>query len=264
MTTQLILEARAPFSPKTKPTKESVLAEAAMLGDAYSDVTAHPADLVADAEEMLQVRADAADLQRRGYDVNDFLFEKLAVLTGLLAPSAVQGKALAEASKLKTAQAEGARQRLLEIRAQLSAIGVAAGLPPGLFSLETRSTSRLNVVMMRMEEALLVVSEYQSRLPDPERVAALVTEARTLIDQHKQARRDSKMMRGDRSLTSDAQGRLERLLLDSMQHLSRQGLAAFPNDPKREAAYRLDHVYGRKSSRVKDPDAGGETGASEA
>ncbi len=112
MTTQLILEQRAPFSPKSRPTKESVLAEAAMMGDAYADVTAHPADLVADAEEMLQLRGDAADLERRKYDVNDFVFEKIAVLAGLLAPSAAQSKQLVEARKLKAADSSSEDPRV--------------------------------------------------------------------------------------------------------------------------------------------------------
>ena len=41
-----------------------------------------------------------------------------------------------------------------------------------------------------------------------------------------------------------------------MLYLSVQGLAAYEGDETREIRYRLDHVYGRKPSKVGDPRCG--------
>ena len=51
--------------PEAKPTQASLLAEAHALGDAAPEVKSHPADLVADGEEMLLVRSDAEDLAQQ-------------------------------------------------------------------------------------------------------------------------------------------------------------------------------------------------------
>lgn len=252
---------RAVKVPLDKPSKESLLAEAAALGDSFSEVTSHPADLIADAEEMLQARADAKALAKRGYRVSDAQFTRVELLVKLLKPLVAQQARQTEASKVKTAAAEAARSRLLAIRGTLSRIGVAAGLPVGLFSLDTSNTQRLNVVMMKMEEVLDNVRAYRKHLPDLKRVDELVTEARTLLDDQKLSRSQARLLRTDRQLEGRTAGRLERLLLDVMQHLSAQGLAAFPGDATREVRYRLDHVYGRRASKVGDPGAGGTDGA---
>ncbi|MBE2251178.1 MAG: hypothetical protein IAE78_16685 [Myxococcus sp.] len=247
--------------PLDAPTEQSLAAEAAALGDAYSEVTAHPADLLADAAEMLKAKSDAAALAERGYAISPGVFTRIELLAGALTPMSAQQVRQVEASKVKTAEAEAARERLLTIRGEIARIGHAAGLPTGVFSLETDRTQRLNVVMMKMEEVLLNVAAYWAHLPDKKRLEALVTEARALIDAQKAARQDARLLRTDRSLDSRKAGRYERLLLNAMQHVSAQGLAAFPNDPVREPVYRLDHVYGRKASKVADPGAGKDTGA---
>lgn len=243
--------------PLDKPSKESLLAEAAALGDSFSEVTSHPADLIADAEEMLQARADAKALAKRGYYVSDAQFARVELLVKLLKPLIAQQARQTEASKVKTAAAEAARSRLIAIRGALARIGAAAGLPAGLFSLDTTNTQRLNVVMMKMEEVLDNVRAYRKHLPDLKRVDELVTEARALLDEQKSSRSQARFLRTDRQLDGRTAGRLQRLLLDVMQHLSAQGLAAFPDDTSREARYRLDHVYGRRPSKVGDPGAGG-------
>ena len=165
------------------PTKASLLAEAAALGDAFSEVTSHSADLIADAEELLRARPDAHDLKARGYKVSDGQFERVKLLSELLVPLHAAQSRQVEASKAKTAAAESARARLIAIRGELGLIGRAAGLPAGLLSLETNNTQRLNVVMMKMEEVLENVRVYRPHLPDHARVDALVTEARQLIDE---------------------------------------------------------------------------------
>ncbi|MCU0699464.1 MAG: hypothetical protein MUC96_23405 [Myxococcaceae bacterium] len=244
-----------PPLPLQAPSKQQLEAEAALLGDAFPAVSSHPADLVADADELLLARADAPELARRGYHVADGQFERVALLRSMLAPLAAEQTRVAEVSKVKTEAAEAARARLLAIRSSLAAIGKAAGLPAGVFSLDTSHTTRLNVVMMKMEEVLHNVQAYRSHLPDQQRVDGLVTEARGLIDAQRANRQEARLLRTDGSLESRKQARLERLLLNAMQYLSAQGLAAFPEDPVREPRYRLDHVYGNRTSKVADPGA---------
>lgn len=244
---------KAKLIPLGAPTKASLEAEAAALGDSFSEVASHPADLIADAEEMLLARADATELEARGYRVNDAVFERLKQLVAMLVPLHAAQKRQVEASKLQTATAEAARARLIEIRGELGLIGRAAALPASLFSVESNSTQRLPVLMMRMNEVLENASLYRDRLPDRARVDALVVEARRLIDEQTEARRSANFLRTDRGIDSRTASRVERLLMDTMQYLSAQGQAAYPRDRKREALYRLDHVYGRRPSKVGDP-----------
>lgn len=244
-----------PPLPLEPPTASTLEAEAAMLGDAFTPVTSHPADLVADADEMLLARGDAAELARRGYKVSDGQFERVAILRSMLAPLAAQQTRVVEVSKVKTEAAETARLRLLEIRGEFARIGKAAGLPSGLFSLETNNTQRLNVVMMKMDEVLHNVQAFRTFLPDQARVDQLVIEARGLLDAQRINRQEARLLRNDGTLDNRKQARLERLLLTAMQYLSAQGLAAWPNDPVREPRYRLDHTYGNKTSKVADPGA---------
>lgn len=246
---------KAKWIPTETPTKAALEAEAAALGDSFSEVTSHEADLVADAEELLRARADANELQTRGYRVSDGQFERVKLLVELLVPLHAAQNRQIEAGKAKTAAAEAARARLIAIRSELGLIGRAAGLPASVFSLETSSTQRLNVVMMKMDEVLENVRAYREHLPDKQRLDALVTEARNLIDEQKGLRRDARLIRTDTHLDGRKTARFERMLLDVMQHLSAQGLAAYSADKAREPLYRLDHVYGRRPSKVGDPGA---------
>lgn len=252
---------KAKWIPTETPTKAALEAEAAALGDSFSEVTSHEADLVADAEELLRARADANELQTRGYRVSDGQFERVKLLVELLVPLHAAQNRQIEAGKAKTAAAEAARARLIAIRSELGLIGRAAGLPSGVFSLEPNNTQRLNVLMMRMEEVLENVRAYREQLPDKTRVDALTTEARRLIDEQKDSRRDARLLRTDSRIDGRTTARLERMLLDTMQHLSAQGQAAYPGDLTRAPLYRLDHVYGRKVSKVADPGASDTTPA---
>ncbi|MBI5498577.1 MAG: hypothetical protein HY904_26485 [Deltaproteobacteria bacterium] len=249
-----------PAIPLESPTQDSLLAEAAALGDHFSEVTSHPADVIADAEEMLGARQDLADLIAREYPVSEGMLKRIELLKDLLSPHAAELVRSAAASTLKTQDADAACDRLVAIRGELGKIGDAAGIPADLFSLQSRKTQRLNVVMMRMDVVLENVAAVRAHLPDKARVDRLVVEARDLIDQQKAARRAARLMRADRGQGSLQQERLERLLMDVMMHVSKQGLAAYPNDPTREARYRLDNVYGAKKSAVGDPGAGGTGG----
>ncbi len=245
-----------PDIPLAMPTAESLLAEAASMG-AFSEVTVHVADLVADAEEMLGGEEDLPDLTARGYRVSAGVFERIRLLMGFLAPHRAELGRVDEAAAIKTQQAEAARVRLLEIRGRIAALGKAASLPASLFSLDSHRTNRLNVVMMKMEEVLENVGVVRDHLPDRQRVDALVVEARQLIDAQKTARREARLMRANRTMGTLERERLERLLFDALIYVSAQGLAAYGDDPTRRARYSLDHCYGDRPSRAGDPGASG-------
>jgi hypothetical protein len=108
------------------------------------------------------------------------------------------------------------------------------------------------------------VTSVREDLPDEARVEKLVIEARGLIDEQKETRQSARRMRTERGIDARKQARVERLLLNAMQVVSAQGLAAYPDDAEREVRYRLDHVYGRKPSAAADPGAGGRTGVPDA
>ncbi len=234
--------------PEAKPTQASLLAEAHALGDSSPEVKPHPADLIADAEEMLLVRGDAEDLAKRGYPVTEGMFFRVELLMAMVVALAAQRHRATVESEAKTAEGERARVRLLEIRGTLSRIGEAVGLDPKLFSLSTTVESkRLSVVLMGMTNVLRAVDANIGMMPDAKRVQALVAEADALIAAHKVSSVSSKV---ERTADGKTLKQLCRLLLDVLQHLSKQGLAAYEEEGVRQIAYRLDHVYGRRTKKA--------------
>jgi len=242
------------------PTEAKLKAEAAALGNRYTKVTSHPADLLADATEMLEAEQDLKDLTERGYQVGPGLLVRIKMLSDFIAPHLAEEERAAVWSKAQTEGAEETRKRLLELRTKLALIGKAAGLPTSLFSLETKKTTRLNVVRMKMDEVLANVAEVGPHMPDKKRVDAIVLEIRQLLDQQRDQRAESRVSSTESRARIRQRQRYERLLFEAMQYLSAQGLAAYPDDETRDARYRLDHVYGRKPSKVGDPGAGGTEG----
>ena len=242
------------------PTRPGLDAEAAALGERFPVVTSHSADLAADADEMLGAEADMPDLIKRGYRVGPGLLVRIGTLRDMIAPLLAEEERSVAWSKSQTAEAEKVRVRLLELRRDLARIGKAAGLPASFFSLETKKTTRLNVVRIKMEEVLANTAKLRPHLPDKERVDAIVVEARGLLDAQRDQRIESQLSSAESRTRIRTRQRYERLLYEAMQYLSAQGLAAYPDDEEREARYRLDHVYGRKASKVGDPGAGGTEG----
>lgn len=207
--------------------------------------------------------AVASKLEASGcylYRVGPGLLVRIGTLRDMIAPLLAEEDRNAEWSKSQTAAAEEVRLRLLELRRDLARIGKAAGLPASFFSLETKKTTRLNVVRIKMEEVLANVARLRPHLPDKGRVDAILIEARDLLDAQRDQRIESRLSSAESRARIRTRQRYERLLFEAMQYLSAQGLAAYPDDEKREARYRLDHVYGRKPSKVGDPGAGGTEG----
>ena len=236
-----------PRIPPGPVTHESLEAEAAGLGDGFTEVTWHAADLVADAEEILEGRADLEEFIEREYAVTADHFDRVELLKDVLAPAKAEGEVIAKASQKLTENADAALKTLLTNRSTIAGIGKAAGLPESLFSLQTRNTTRLNVVAFRMEQVLANVVQFRARMPDKKKLDKLVVESRRILDEQKELRRRRDLMRVQRSLDTARAERYERLLLDILIYLSAQGQAAFGDDPSREGRYRLDHTYGRRS-----------------
>jgi fructoselysine-6-P-deglycase FrlB-like protein len=236
------------------PTEKSIMAEVHAQGPVFSVVKQPPADLIADADEMLAFRGDAKDMAARGYWVTDGMFTRMQLLADLLTRYATGQDESALETKAKVEEAERARVRLLEIRESLARIGVAAGLQPSQFSLRLDATKRLSFVLLNMKKVLLVVKKYRTKLPDRALVDAMVAEATQLISANATLRAKASSDRGARSMDGQVGQQLARMLFEVLQHLSHQGLAAYQKDLSRRAAYRLDHVYARRGARS-TPDA---------
>ncbi len=254
------LPSTLPTVAPQEPTLDQLQAEAAMMGDSFTRVSAALADLIADADEMLSASEDLNDLRSRGYAISAGMLTRIKLLRDQLAPLAARREQVAALSAAAVGQAEAARKELLRIRRALAGIAHAAGLPEMLFSLQSTRSNRLNVVMMRLDEVLNQVDAFHEQLPDRARVDTLVVRARQLIDEQRETRSSARLTAADGGMETRTQQRLARLLLDAMIYVSAQGLAAYPDDPMREKRYRLDHVYGRRPSRVADPGAGGTEG----
>ena len=255
MSKQVVDDVSESVIPRSKPTEESLTREAFALGDDFPQVTARTADLLADGDEMVAFRKDAKDLAARGYAVTDAMYERIGLLAKMLIALAARQLQATVDSEAKTALAEESRQRLLAIRETLALIGAAGGLDARLFSLTIGSSTKLSVVLMAMEQVLVNVSRNLHLMPDQKRVTELCDEASTLIAVHRDSRSESKSVRNDRTADGNLGSQLERLMLDVLQYLSKQGLAAYEGDVRRRAAYTLDHVYAKRTKRVTKPEA---------
>lgn len=238
-----------PVIPDGPVTLESLEAEAIALGDKFSFVTHHSADMIADAEEMLAGQStDLPVFIEREYPVTAYHFDRIALLCEILAPAKTEGDVANESGKAQTAEANAAINELLEYRRVFAKLGRAAGLPTSLFALEVDgNTRRLNVILMRMEEVLTNVERFEKRMPDKKKVARLIESTRSVVSKQKKARQQAKLLRTQRTLDTLRAEQYERLLLNILQYVSAQGQAAFDGDKGREARYALDHTYGKRS-----------------
>lgn len=237
-----------PVIPEGPVTRESLEAEAIALGDKFSFVSIHSADMIADAEEMLAGQStDLPEFRDRGYPVTSYHFDRLALLNEIMAPAKTEGDVTNESGKTQTADANAKIDVLLDNRRFFDRVGRAAGLPATLFALETKNSRRINVVTMRMEEVVANVERFLSRLPDKAKVVERLESTRTIISAQKKARRQAKLLRTQRTLDTLRAEQYERLLLNILLYMSAQGQAAFEGDKGREARYALDHSYGKRS-----------------
>lgn len=226
-----------------KTTKAALQEEAKALPSKFSKVTFPPADLVADAKEMLFGVEDVKDLKKRKFPVNEHTFTRLQLLLEPVTPLAVVRAENVTAAKQRTQDADASRARLLEIRSELARLADTVKLPAEWFQLGTRRSDRINPVVQRMTEVLALARKHRSKLPDPVKVNALLKEGEELIETHTIVRVERSEIQGMSSTQVKLADRYAKLLWDVMQHLSAVGLAAYPGDLTREKRYRLDNVY---------------------
>lgn len=234
-------------------TPEAIDAEVGAMRDDVETVPAL-ADIIADAEELRAARADIAELAARGYAVTEALVDRVELLARLaLEANADRSFDRVNATPAQRQQMEAARVRLLAIRSHLAALGSAAGLPPQLMMLGTTRSNRLNVVLVRMDEILRNTERVVDQLPDRDTARRLLAEGKALVQAQYDLRRDLGLARRQQVGGTQRHLRLQRLLLDTLIYLSRQGRAAFLDAPDRAQKYLLDHIYGGRPSRVADP-----------
>jgi len=235
-------------STQSTPTKESVTKEAGAIGDSFTRVNYPSADVIAETTEMLPARADVKAFQARGYPVTTTMFDRLTILLALLTPAEAQQSMAIEDRKVKTAEAEGSRDRLLAIRDHLAAIGEAGGLLSATFTVDT---ARYDVLVTDTKEMIDKVRRLRAQMSDKAVVDALLNEAEALIDADAQSRAAANALADQKKVSTLLADQIKRLLVDQLRHISRQGLAAFPNDITRERMYRLERFAGRRSPKKK-------------
>jgi len=229
-----------------RPTEASLLAEARWLGNRVLQFNAHAGDLVAEAGEQLRARADAPELQARGYLVSDAHFERVKLLSSMLTPLGSRRSQLQVDRDHVLEQVERARVRLLALRARFAGIGAAVGHPPSIFSLGSRSTMRVNVVTLGMEEVISNIERLGDQMPDLATVSALLIEARALVAGTRALCLHSSALRLELAANIKLTSQVSRLLYEAVMHLSAQGLAAFGDDLKRRAPYSLTHLQANR------------------
>jgi len=236
--------------PSKFPTEASLLADAKRAKKGLPRLTLPLVDILAETREMMLARGDAKELGARRYKVSDASFERIRLLAKLLGARPAEEAEVTEDRSESTEEANVARERLVEIREQLSLIGEAGGIEAAFFSIDTR---RYDLMISSMNSLINRVVRKRRIMPDPETVDVLIKEARQLIEHEQASRLESAGLERERHETMQVTAQLKRMLVEELRHLSKQGLAAFPGDVKRELWYRLDRFSVRSKSKATVP-----------
>ena len=237
-----------------QPTRESVIAEARGLGSEFGNVTERTSDLITEAGQMLRARGDAPELFERGYNVTDAMFARVEILSGMLVPF-VARKMQAVADRRERTERSGAvRGELLAIRERIANIADAAGIPTEKFSIGKAQSQGLNNYLDAMSAVLDNALTHRREMPDHSALDQLMNRGRALIGENKQSRSESEAIVTSRKSDTATVGQLKRLLLDTLRHLSKQGLAAYPGDIERQNAYRLEVIAARTAKKPGAPE----------
>ena len=234
-----------PIQP-TEITEETVLAEALALGPDFLRVKVSADDLVAETEELSQARGDVKELAARGFPVTFEMFDRIQIIANMLAPGAATRSLVRDERKAKTRTANDARARLIAIRERLGLLGAAAGIDRRQLRIKTRGAEKVGE---RMREMIDVVQKSRARFSDLATLDSLIAEATLLIDQEKASRLAGGRLSDRSEATTRRIGQLKRLLFDQLHHISRQGLAAFPDDPSRDRWYRFERFVSKPSKK---------------
>ena len=230
------------------PEESAALVQAAALSDSFARVTQPSSDLIAEAKEMSTARDDVADLMRRGYPVTSEHFDRIETYARLISRLEVQQTLMLETQVHETADAQAKRDRLFTIQERLMRIVEAAGVENGKF---TSDFTNLDTLRKSMLDFSNFIREKFTQLSDADTVRALLSEADALVESAVETRMASKQIAKQRTLRTKAIDQLKRLLFDEMRHVSKQGLAAYPDDVMRDLAYRLER-FASKNKRAKN------------
>lgn len=242
------LDSTLPFIPAGKPTNDSLMAEARALGSGFVVVTAPPAAIATDADEMLGGLEDLAAFAAGSYPVTPDHFSRIQLLRAMLAPQVASRERDQVGIKRHYERAEARRDKLLALRGNIARQAHAAGLDTRLFSVGKINTERLTSVLWRVDEVLDNTRALRERFANKPLVDRLIAEASALVSEIKEERTRLGLMAQTGQDDTRLQQQIERLLVDTMRFVGAQGLACFDGDERREARYRLDHVYARSQT----------------
>ncbi len=228
--------------PREKPSRDSLLAEAAGLGATFTKAPGELAELMADARRVLLTRDDANALRDRGYPLPDATYDRIKLLFDLMMDTRADGDSTSESKRLAQ-RAETARRRLLKIRERLAMLGAAAALSPMLFSLATKHTTRFMTVANQMEPVILNALAHREAVADRDTVDALAAEAHMLITDCKYVKHRQVMQRAQFNQAARLTRQLARLLFETVQHVSKQGLAAHHGNAMLCVRYHLQSLH---------------------
>ncbi len=236
------------------PTREGLLDEARALGAGFTQVSAPPELLAADAEEMLAGREDLPAFKAAEFPVQEGHFVRIHLLKSELAPRTAGRERDQELRKAFTAKAAKRRDALIQFQRRIKRRARAALLPASLFSLGRVNARRLGAVLWRVEEIALNARSQLARFAQQAFVKQLVDDALALITTIKDERTALGIMGEVSVVETRLQQQLERLLFDTLRYVGAQGQALFDDDPTRDTRYRLDHVYGQRQQPAPEPD----------
>lgn len=222
----------------SKINDNSMLLEAAHLGDDFVRVPYPVVDLLAEAREMLPARDDVPELVKRGYAITDEMFGRVEVLASLLGPTAVRAE-VDEDRGDNTETAKRAREVLLSTREQLMRIGAVIDLDPQIFTIDSR---RYDSLVDTMATVIHKVTAHRDELPDREKVDALIAQAQELIEAELASRVAGKFVAAKHADNTKRVNQLKRLLFDQMRYISKIGYAAYSGDAIRDVSYGLPRL----------------------
>ena len=222
------------------------MAEAEALGSGFVRTGGDPTALWADVLLLATRRQDLETFEARGFPVTAASFDRLERLNALLCEARTEKEFLETDREERADRDEAIRKDLLDLRERLARYGAAGDLPASMFSLQTKSTARVNMVVGGMQTVLRNVSNLRERLARDPRVDELVREATALLAEHAAGRERDSADEARFYEVSLRAAQLMRLLLDAAQHLCRQGAAAFQGQPN---FYRLTKFYLRRKKR---------------
>ena len=235
--------------PTGAPTRESLTAEAKALPESFAKAGVTTADALAESSQMQPMRADVVELASRGFRITPEMFDRLVLLSVMLAELVARRMREMSDRKRLIALSEQIRAPLVAIRERIADLAAAAGIDTGRYSISSLPNARLNDLMLRMTAIVANAEADREQMPDRVVFDALITDAKELLEKHRVVRDSAGASTDLHAQSADMEGRLKCLLLQVLRHISKQGVAAYPGDISRRNAYELEIIRSRKFKR---------------